>query len=90
MRVGQSRRRDANERAIVAALEAVGMHVTRLSGPGAPDLLVRAPGASLRLGVGLYAFEVKGEKGRRTAAQQDTGWPIVRSVSEALAAVGVR
>ena len=79
-RVGQTRRRDANEKAIVEALEAVGAHVTRISGKGAPDLLVRYRGR-------LQAFEVKSTQGKRTAAQQETGWPIVRSVDEALVAV---
>ncbi|HMJ81944.1 MAG TPA: hypothetical protein VK504_02185 [Vicinamibacterales bacterium] len=82
MRVGQSRRRDANEGEIVAALERVGARVTRISGTGAPDLLVRRAGQ-------LFAFEVKTAKGLRTAAQLETEWPIVRSVEEALAAIGV-
>lgn len=87
VRVGQARKRDANEGAIVKALEAVGAHVCRLSGRGAPDLLVRLPSASWGR---LYAFEVKSGKGVRTEAQEATGWPIVRSVAEALEAVGVR
>jgi Holliday junction resolvase len=82
MRVGQSRRRDANEPAIVAALEAVGAQVTRISGKGAPDLLVRRAGR-------LWAFEVKGKTGIRTAAQVATEWPVVRSVDDALKAIGV-
>lgn len=80
-RVGQARKRDANEQAIVDALEAVGAHVTRLSGKGAPDLLVR-------LRERLYALEVKGPKATRTEAQVVTQWPIVRSVAEALTAIG--
>ncbi len=79
-RVGQARRRDRNEAEIVKALEAVGAHVTRISGRGAPDLLVRFRNR-------LYAFEVKGLKGTRTEAQQETSWPIVRCVDEALAAI---
>jgi Holliday junction resolvase len=82
MRVGQSRRRDANEAAIVQALEAVGAQVTRISGKGAPDLLVRRAGQ-------LWAFEVKGKTGIRTAAQVATEWPVVRSVDDALRAIGV-
>ena len=83
MRVGQARKRDAIEKPIVEALEAVGAHVTRISGKGAPDLLVRHRGR-------LFAWEVKSEKGRRTAAQQETEWPLIRSVEEALHQIGVQ
>ena len=79
-RVGQARRRDASEKAIVAALEALGAHVTRVSGVGAPDLLVRWRGR-------LWAWEVKSATGTRTQAQQESQWPIVRSVDEAIAAL---
>ncbi len=81
MRVGQARKRDAMEKPIVEALEAVGADVTRISGKGAPDLLVRFRAR-------LYAGEVKSEKGTQTEAQVKTGWPIWRSVDEALAAIG--
>ena len=77
-RVGQARRRDASEAAIVAALEAIGAHVTRVSGKGAPDLLVRWQGR-------LLAWEVKSATGTRTAAQRESQWPIIRSVDEAIA-----
>ena len=87
MRVGQARKRDANEAAIIAALRAVGAHVCQVSGKGAPDLICRVPAASWGR---LYAFEVKSGSGKRTEAQAVTGWPIIRSVSEALEAVGVR
>lgn len=80
-RVGQTRRRDIAEKPIVEALQAVGAHVTRISGKGAPDLLVRFRGR-------LYAFEVKALKGKRTDAQRETQWPIVRCVDDALAAIG--
>lgn len=81
-RVGQARKRDANEKPIVDALRAIGAHVTRISGEGAPDLLVRFQGR-------LSAFEVKSRKGTRTDAQEDSNWPIVRTVGEALEAVGM-
>lgn len=81
MRVGQARRRDLAEKPIVEALEAVGAHVTRISGKGAPDILVRYQGI-------LRAYEVKSAKGKRTAAQEQTEWPILRSVDEALRAIG--
>ena len=75
-------KRDANEKAICEALEAVGATITRISGVGAPDALARYQGR-------LYAFEIKSEKGRRTVAQEVTNWPIVRSVDEAFALIGV-
>lgn len=78
-----SARRDAIETPIVQALRAVGADVTRVSGKGAPDLLVRYRGR-------LAAFEVKTAKGDRTAAQTETQWPIVRSVEEALREIGAQ
>lgn len=81
-RVGQARRRDVNEKPIREALEAIGATVTPISGKGAPDLLVRLRGH-------LWAFEVKSAKGQQTDAQELTDWPIVRSVEDALRAVGV-
>lgn len=81
-RVGQTRRRDTAEKPIVAALRAVGADVTPISGKGAPDLLVRFRGI-------LVGLEVKSGKGERTAAQEVSRWPVVRSVTEALALVGV-
>lgn len=82
-RVGQARRRDANEADIVDALRQVGANVTPISGRGAPDILVRFQGR-------LYGFEIKGATGKRTEAQQDTQWQIVRSVDEVMKALGVR
>ena len=79
---GAGKRRDANEQAIVEALEAVGARVYRVSGRGLPDLLCERQGR-------FYALEVKGTKGRPTEAQRDIPWPIVRSISDALAVVGV-
>lgn len=80
-RVGQTRRRDANEGVIVAALRAVGAEVWPISGAGAPDLLVRYRGR-------CYGLEVKTAQGRRTRAQVVSQWPIVRSVGEALTLIG--
>ena len=82
-RVGQTRRRDSNEAAIVKALEALGAQVTRISGKGAPDVLVRFKGT-------LHGLEIKSAKGRQTEAQLATDWPIIRSVEEALAVIGVQ
>lgn len=89
-RVGQARKRDANEKAIVAALEAVGAFVFRLSGEGVPDLLVAYRGV-------WRPLEVKSAKGTYTREQE---WQFlqagatarittVRSVEEALAAIGL-
>lgn len=83
MRVGQSRKRDAAEREIVQALEACGVRVTPVSGPGAPDLIWRFQGK-------VGGLEIKSATGKRTAAQEETQWPIVRSISEALAVIGVK
>ena len=80
MRVGQARRRDVAEKRIVEALEAIGAEITKISGVGAPDILVRYRGQ-------LWAFEVKSKGGKRTEAQEVTGWPIVRSAEDALRVV---
>jgi hypothetical protein len=82
-RVGQARRRDVVEGPIVKALRQIGADVTPISGKGAPDLLVRFRGH-------LWALEVKSKGGQRTEAQEATQWPIVRSVDEALVAIGAR
>lgn len=89
MRVGQARKRDANEPAIVRALEQIGVKVQKVSAPGFCDLVVHHPHE------GVLLLEVKAEKrGRLTPLQiahwQD-GWPvcIVRSVADALALFGV-
>ena len=55
-------RRDANERAIVRALRAGGASVHFMNSPGLPDLLVGYAGRNCLL-------EVKGARGRLTAAQ---------------------
>ena len=75
-------RRDEGEAEIVRALESCGAQVTRISGEGAPDLLIRFRGQ-------LYAWEVKSRTGTRTAAQEETQWMVIRSVDEALRAIGV-
>lgn len=82
-RVGQARKRDANEKAISQALRAVGAHVTSISGKGAPDLLVRYRGR-------LVAMEVKSKAGTQTPAQEQSDWPIVRTVDDALIAIGLK
>jgi hypothetical protein len=87
MRVGQSRKRDANEQAIVEALRAVGATIVRISERNAPDLLVGFRGANVLL-------EIKAEKGlvRANQAAWRSCWQgqvaIVRSAEEALVAIG--
>lgn len=83
MRVGQTRRRDVNEKPITKALRAIGADVTPVSGKGAPDILVRWRGV-------VYGLEIKSEKGERTEAQVASGWPIVRDVGDALKAIGLK
>ena len=80
-RVGQVRKRDSNEAPIREALEAVGADVTPISGKGAPDLLVKFRGR-------IFALEVKGKSGKRTKAQEESQWPIVRNVEDALREIG--
>ena len=86
MRVGQARRRDHAEQAIVDALMAIGAVVFRLSAPGCPDLLVGFRGKWMPL-------EVKSATGTLTPLQweswNDNPYPIVHSVDQALAAIGV-
>ena len=87
MRVGQVRKRDANEAAIVQTLRQAGALVIRVSQLGAPDLVV-----CFRSRITL--LEVKGPRGHLTQAQQLTqqlGWPvlIVHTPADALDAVGI-
>ncbi len=78
-------KRDANEQAIVAVLQAAGAIILRLSGKGCPDLLVSYRGRWTPL-------EVKVKRGRLTEAQAVTQalapFPVVRTPGEALAAIG--
>jgi hypothetical protein len=89
--------RDKNEPAIIKALVAVGCTVTRLHEPGVPDLLVGYHGET-------FLLEVKGSLGKKGGSSsvsltptQEKWWSawagarpvIVRSVEEALAAIGV-
>lgn len=88
MRVGQARKRDANEIAIVEALRQAGMRVQVISAKGFADLVCWAPRP------GVVLLEVKAPRGRVTPAQASTleaGWPVytVRTIPEALAACGI-
>ena len=77
-------RRDENERAIIAALEAMGCLVTRLDKP--VDLLVLLPA-----GRGIVLVEVKTKRGTLTRDQRDFAeyWPfhVLRSQDDAIALV---
>lgn len=89
MRVGQARKRDANEPAIIHALEEIGVQVQQLSIPDFADLIAYHPREGVRL------LEVKNPMGRnrvtvgQAALAED--WPIcvVRTVADALALFGV-
>lgn len=88
MRVGQARKRDGNERAIVKALQHIGVRVRRVSERGFCDLVCYHPNE------GVLLLEVKSDKGKLTAAQvehREDGWPvcIVRCTADALALFGV-
>lgn len=86
MRVGQNRKRDTTERAIVAALRKAGVQVWPMSGRGLPDLLTHHRGRWLPL-------EVKTKGGRLTDAQKNTRvlapFPVVETVEEAFREVGI-
>ena len=85
-RVGQARKRDANEAQIVADLRAFGAEVMRISGPGLPDLFVEYRGRWTPL-------EVKSHTGGLTPLQAERATsgrppiPIVRTTAEALRAI---
>lgn len=94
--MNRASRRDRNEAEIVTALERLGCSVTRLSATGVPDLLVGFSGHT-------HLLEVKappGSRGRKRfdlTPDQQSWWGewkgarahIVRSVADALAAVGI-
>lgn len=80
-RGGAKKRRDANEKAIREALAALGCETWQLGGRGLPDLLIAAPGPT------WLVCEVKTATGRKTEAQRDIRWPIIRSIDDAIALV---
>ena len=86
-RVGQARKRDQNEPAIVRTLKQVGALVIRISEKGAPDLLVLFRQR-------IYLLEVKSRLGKATLAQAEKtqeGWPVhtVRNERDALEVLGL-
>lgn len=86
-RVGQARKRDGNEKAIVDALKNVGALVIRISEKGAPDLIVLYRQR-------VFLMEVKSRLGKATLAQDQRsaeGWPVstVRDYVDAFVVIGV-
>lgn len=87
--------RDKSEKPIVAALRAVGAHVFLLSGKGVPDLLVFCNGRWTPLEVKTpKAQRLRGNLDIFTPAQKDARstapYPVVETIEQALAAVGIR
>lgn len=82
-RGGAGKKRDANEADIIAVIKSHGVQVWQLSGRGIPDLLLYDP-----RGGRYYVGEVKTAKGRKTDAQQDQPWPVWRTATDALVAIG--
>lgn len=87
MRVGQSRKRDANEADIVKALRKAGVRVWRINGAGLPDLLCHFRGA-------WSVLEIKTTRGKLTDAQCNTRalapFPVAITVDEALKLYGIQ
>jgi len=81
-RGGAAKRRDALEPDLLAALHAAGVQTWQLHGTGLPDLLTLFRGRYLPL-------ELKSGSGTLTAAQEGIPWPVVRSLDDASAALGI-
>ena len=84
-RVGQARRRDANEPEVIKALQEIGLVVFQLSDRKLGDLIVYDPWAIAR--ASWTMLEVKnGAKAKLTAAQQERPpIPTVWNAAEAVA-----
>lgn len=80
---GANKRRDSNEGEIRKALHAIGAQTWQINGRKLPDLIVLFRGRWFPLGV-------KTQTGSLRPGEADAPWPLVRSVEQALAAVGVR
>ena len=82
-RVGQSRCRDANEKAISQALHRIGVQTFAISIPGLGDLLC------WRQDTGWKMLEIKTARGRLTTTQHETHRlvpiDVVRTIDEAIA-----
>lgn len=77
-------RRDANEKPIVQALEAVGVKVWRISGKGQPDLLCYFQGRWQPLGVKMPKGDLTPDE------KKGVPWPLVTTREEALTWVGAK
>jgi len=82
-RGGAKKRRDALEPELLAALHAAGVQTWQLHGTGLPDLLCYFRGKFLPLEIKSSATA------HLTAAQRDIPWPVVRSIDDAFAALGI-
>ncbi len=81
-RGGAKKRRDALEPELLAALHRLGVQAWQLHGTGLPDLLCYFRGR-------FFALEVKSPGGKLTEAQRPAPWPIVRSLEDACAVLGI-
>jgi len=83
-RGGAAKRRDALEPELIAALHAAGVQTWQLHGTGLPDLLCL-------FRTRFYALEIKSSPSAKlTEAQQHCPWPVVRSLDDAFAALGIQ
>lgn len=82
-RGGAHKRRDTIEPDLLQAAHAIGARSWQLHGTGLPDLLLFHRGR-------YFVVEVKSSRGHLTDAQRDVPWPIIRSVSELFAVLGVQ
>lgn len=93
--VNYAKKRDANEPAIVKALQAVGATVVKLNGPGQPDLLVGWRGSTYLLEVKLPLGPRGGSTDRVLTECQEQWWAkwkgmpavVVRNPDDALRAI---
>jgi hypothetical protein len=82
-RGGAKKRRDALEPDLLAALHAAGVQTWQLHGTGLPDLLCFFRGR-------FTPLEVKSSASSPlTPYQRDMPWPVVRSIDDAFAALGI-
>lgn len=88
-RGGGGRKRDANEPDIRKALAACGRKTFQISGTGLPDLLIWSPAPFVAVHGFWLPAEVKVEGGDFTEHQDDARFPVLRSIEDALAIIGV-
>ena len=77
-------KRDKAEKQIVDGLRAMGYSVAHIGGTGNPDIAVRKHYWPAGL---AWNLEVKSKGGSRTNAQEQSQWPIVHTVEEAIAVI---